>query len=370
MSSRGWILQEKILSPAVLHFGEEEMHWECRHSTASETWATMRVGGSGLLKNILHEAHRQGCELHPQGHFIAWYMILGIYSQTSLTNVLDRLPAILGLAQRFEGLFRTTFLAGLWFEDLHRGLLWSKYETREDPTATHRYIQQNHETVDTKDRVNRITAPSWSWICSYAKFTFEWCTDSTSLFPIHPVDRLISATDVEIVDVAIKPCPHIHRGAISGKLELWGVITKILAVPSPDREIWTVKQPIYPRIKNSRKTTSCDPHLSPSHDKLECPELTCVMDFDLLQPLECYCLIIADWRFEESDKEGFSTSFHDSPPELRSFLILRRKRPLRKHHHLLDYGVFERIGMGAGNIHDVERFFGSSSLTKRFFTIV
>ena len=29
MSSRGWILQERMLSPAIVHFGRHQMHWEC-----------------------------------------------------------------------------------------------------------------------------------------------------------------------------------------------------------------------------------------------------------------------------------------------------------------------------------------------------
>jgi hypothetical protein len=30
MGRRGWILQERFLSPAILHYGNTQMHWECR----------------------------------------------------------------------------------------------------------------------------------------------------------------------------------------------------------------------------------------------------------------------------------------------------------------------------------------------------
>lgn len=36
---RGWIMQERLLSPTILHFGEFQMHWECLTGTLSERWA-------------------------------------------------------------------------------------------------------------------------------------------------------------------------------------------------------------------------------------------------------------------------------------------------------------------------------------------
>lgn len=36
-ANRGWILQERLLSSRVLHFGEHQMLWECHESDACET---------------------------------------------------------------------------------------------------------------------------------------------------------------------------------------------------------------------------------------------------------------------------------------------------------------------------------------------
>jgi hypothetical protein len=103
-------------------------------------------------------------------------------------------------------------------------------------------------------------------------------------------------------------------------------------------------------------------------DNLKSSEIYCIVDFGFSEPLECYCLVIADWRFEDSLKGYFGPQCNSSP-ELRCFLVLRRARPQRKHHHPLDYGVFERIGMGAGDISTVDHFFGPSH-EKKFITIV
>ena len=38
MNNRGWILQERLLSRALLHFGHRQMYWECCSHTASVSW--------------------------------------------------------------------------------------------------------------------------------------------------------------------------------------------------------------------------------------------------------------------------------------------------------------------------------------------
>jgi len=38
LNQRGWVLQERILSPRVLHFGRGQLFWECRHFVACETY--------------------------------------------------------------------------------------------------------------------------------------------------------------------------------------------------------------------------------------------------------------------------------------------------------------------------------------------
>jgi hypothetical protein len=35
---RGWVLQERVLSPRVLHFSREQVFWECRQLRACESF--------------------------------------------------------------------------------------------------------------------------------------------------------------------------------------------------------------------------------------------------------------------------------------------------------------------------------------------
>jgi hypothetical protein len=213
--NRGWILQEKILSPALLHFGNSQMHWECKNATISEARAHTHIPGSGPLKYALHEAQRQGCHLYPQGHFIAWNMIMQRYSRMDLTSEYDRLPAILGLARRFQQSLRVTFVAGLWLEDLHRGLLWNR-----DRISTSRQSEQDHEVKQPRVLAKCATAPSWSWITAAGDsnfISFEWdlgLPHRRSPLLFFPAMRLRSDTDAEVVDATVTSCPEIHRGAV------------------------------------------------------------------------------------------------------------------------------------------------------------
>jgi hypothetical protein len=368
--SRGWIFQEKILSPALLHFGNRQMHWECKNTTISEVRANMQIPASGPLKNALHEAQRQGCHLYPQGHFIAWNIIMQYYSRMDLTLEYDRLPAILGLAQRFQQSFRATFVAGLWLEDIHRGLLWRVHGRKKDMISTSQKGEQNYEMKYPKKIPKCATAPSWSWIPAAGNncISFEWDLElplRESPLLVFPAMRLRSDTDAEVVDTTVTSCPEIHRGAVKGTLQLWGIIIKIKILP-PSGPFCPTMQRMLPKVNEGKQPFQC-PVSDAENVKL--PEIFCVPDFGISEQLECYCLVIADWRFEDSFKGYFGNPRSARSPELRCFLVLRRARPRRKRHHPLDYGLFERIGMGAGDISAVDQFFGPSH-EKKFITIV
>ena len=62
------------------------------------------------------------------GHFVAWYKIVQDCSGKALSVKRDRLPEISALVKTFSGISSAYALAGLWLEDLDRGLLWHRWE--------------------------------------------------------------------------------------------------------------------------------------------------------------------------------------------------------------------------------------------------
>ena len=78
------------------------------------------------------------------GLYAGWYRTVEQYTVRALTKQFDILPAIGGLASRFQGLVEDRYVAGLWEGDLHQGLLWTVEGA----------IQPGEQ---------RFRAPSWSW---------------------------------------------------------------------------------------------------------------------------------------------------------------------------------------------------------------
>jgi hypothetical protein len=123
LHGRAWVLQERLLSPAILYYWNSEIYWECCTSFAAGSRPDPVMHNFGYLKHMPNEMYFN-LSLGPGGYYTAWYTIVENYTRRNLTFRSDRLPAILGLATRFSSFPGSTHLAGLWFDDLHRGLIW------------------------------------------------------------------------------------------------------------------------------------------------------------------------------------------------------------------------------------------------------
>ena len=156
VSERAWVLQERLLSPAVLHFTKREIIWECRTQTLFEHGSYVKPQDYET-KLLLTTGERNrnnrstpGWKMSRKDRFKEWYRLVQTYSTKKLTRSDDRLPAIAGLASRFHAMCRSNYLAGIWEDDALRGLLWNTDDQAppadgmlDEPSAWHN--------------------PSWSW---------------------------------------------------------------------------------------------------------------------------------------------------------------------------------------------------------------
>jgi Heterokaryon incompatibility protein (HET) len=150
LSNRAWVVQERFMSPRVLHFTADQLFWECSNLFACETFP------DGMADFLDHRAswhYRTNWSLalnnqrgKPNHHEI-WRRICEEYSRGALTDPSDKLIAFSGIAREFQSqLAWDKYLAGLWQGDLVLGLLWQVGKPcRASPTPTFR-------------------APSWSWL--------------------------------------------------------------------------------------------------------------------------------------------------------------------------------------------------------------
>jgi hypothetical protein len=148
LSRRGWTLQERLLSRRIIHFGQDQLHWECQTALRSEDFdgSTGEYFGNKIfwvLDKLLHEKNPHSGGLTP---YFYWYHIIVMeYSKRYLSYQSDKLVAIMGIAELFRKKLKDRYIWGLWEKDLARGILWN---------ATSEWCSRTSDTG----------APSWSWL--------------------------------------------------------------------------------------------------------------------------------------------------------------------------------------------------------------
>ncbi|KAF2490589.1 HET-domain-containing protein [Lophium mytilinum] len=197
---RGWVLQEEVLAPRGLIFGERELEWRCLCGNSSESrpiykhrverwqdlgneqykkWRSYSSGKDGFdtLRMWLHEKDPvpDRTPWQRDNQFDLWYTLVKEYSQRSLTYPSDVLPALSGLANALAKTHGCTYVAGLWKEDLQIGLIWY--------VSGRRYYYQP-PLKDHPDDGN-MTLPSWSWASQWGKaISFRnWQNNNTQVVP-------------------------------------------------------------------------------------------------------------------------------------------------------------------------------------------
>lgn len=157
LTQRGWALQERLLSSCNLHFGENQIFWECVAHRACEAFPSRfphlleQLARQQPIKQAAGELLRLSsgtvpCSLDDLSHPLhLWNAVVELYSKGQLSFGSDKLIALGGLAAISHPKFSNNYLAGLWQEFLPFQLLWFPQYTRLRPLPL----------------VYR--APTWSW---------------------------------------------------------------------------------------------------------------------------------------------------------------------------------------------------------------
>ncbi|KAI9147143.1 hypothetical protein HJFPF1_13175 [Paramyrothecium foliicola] len=145
--SRGWVYQERLLAPRVVHFTRSELHFEdisphalceCGMETS---WPRKETHHRSLAITDLAEVRNH------------WHEIVGQFSTLNLTYYSDYLPALAGIARQYgtahQGLLGR-YVAGLWEKSLVYDLLW--------------YVGDGYNS----QRPGVCNAPTWSWASTTA----------------------------------------------------------------------------------------------------------------------------------------------------------------------------------------------------------
>ncbi|PQE07088.1 heterokaryon incompatibility protein [Rutstroemia sp. NJR-2017a BVV2] len=164
--TRGWCLQEREMSPKILHFTRERLLWECRQCVASEDKPQLELKQDANKKLAAHLSNFRLLDDNDNYTYSKskngvvkkshkWEKLVEAYSKRALSVVTDKLPAISGIAASLA--LRQpddVYLAGLWRSNLLEGISWFPRKPPEPP------ILSSSEWPPTSVDPG---IPSWSW---------------------------------------------------------------------------------------------------------------------------------------------------------------------------------------------------------------
>ena len=154
ISRRAWVCQERLLSPRNLHFGTDQVFWECNEHSACEFYPSgfpssiLTTKSKRMNPSVDGPLLREAAILPPDpslNAYTVWTSIVYMYTYGRLSRESDKLVAISGLAATLQTCIGGEYLAGLWKKHLAGQLLWCVGAT----------VQST--------RPQSYVAPSWSW---------------------------------------------------------------------------------------------------------------------------------------------------------------------------------------------------------------
>lgn len=166
LSQRAWPLQERLLPPAVLHYGRDQLIWECNTCLQSETGKTQTT--THVLPRIPLTVKTEPTSAN------IWDDCVIDFTKRDITIPSDRLPAILGVASRLrrERMRDGRYVAGHWENDLKFGLLWR---------AQQRYVVDRQKSKEPNRQVS-----TWSWAHRDVKVRFTVPANGVSVLSKAP----------------------------------------------------------------------------------------------------------------------------------------------------------------------------------------
>ena len=198
LNRRAWVFQERLLSRRILHYGKDQLHWECQETCLSENGHEVLADHYYKSDSILSSTTISASHQVEQGSLYKdWYEMVEAYTQRRLTRDSDKFPALSGLVNVFARLSGDRYVAGLWERDLMVGLLW-RASYSEQPRL---------------QRPPLYRAPSWSWAALEGGILFD--------SDVSRADFVLSDLDVAIRLAGSDPFGMVASGTltVSGRLK-------------------------------------------------------------------------------------------------------------------------------------------------------
>jgi hypothetical protein len=150
LNKRGWVLQERLLSPRIIHFAETQVFFECWDLRASERLPS-GIPARGRRSTLRDDLHRDVREKGIDSLIPLWASVVWKYTSLQLSHDSDKIVAVSAISRQLMDSIPDSgrYVYGLWEYSLAGQLCWSS----------------SRDSV----RCSDDRAPSWSW-CSMNGF--------------------------------------------------------------------------------------------------------------------------------------------------------------------------------------------------------
>ncbi|KAK4443120.1 heterokaryon incompatibility protein-domain-containing protein [Podospora aff. communis PSN243] len=176
-STRGWTMQEKVLSQRKLRITDHCASWWCWHTSTTEDencrHSGWQPGTSHRGMHFFRDEHELVVSkiLSRKSNMDMYTLMISDYTNRNLTKQTDAANAFLGIFDQLAGIFQGEFIAGLPDTEMAASLLWV-------PIGSHR----RRCILDPETGKSRPLFPSWSWLGWIGQVAYPWLIERS--FPM------------------------------------------------------------------------------------------------------------------------------------------------------------------------------------------
>ncbi|KAF6821894.1 hypothetical protein CPLU01_12342 [Colletotrichum plurivorum] len=123
-TTRGWCYQEEALSKRTITFNEDQMVYKCLTWNSWEDGSSNMWGSPSSSSTPVFPSTAPDMKVRKDKTLNMWYGKIEQFTKRSLSNPHDIFGAIASIAKLGHGALGSRYLAGLWEDDMARGLLW------------------------------------------------------------------------------------------------------------------------------------------------------------------------------------------------------------------------------------------------------
>lgn len=284
LDTRAWAFQEQQMASRSVSFTSDELQWSCKTQSTCECMKGLGSVVEGPSFSLYHRLQSSTNLLRGASRSLSdfWHSTVAGYSGRQLTYATDRLPAISGLAAKYQQLSGHRYVAGLWKETLLEDMLW---------------VCEAHPSYA---RPSEYLAPTFSWASITGPVSFpEFDPNSTYHTTVVDVHTSLNNSNNplgEVIDGYVTLEGPVFQASFS---RLNGLETPLLKFPCskptysfrPDASIVPGSH-LQSSQSNGTAQQASEGDRRPEYGPVSCLIVRCSYPYRVHYPYKVHCLVL------------------------------------------------------------------------------